>query len=51
MAESLLVQWRELTGKELTPKPTLQGITKFLGTVEKGAAVIVHRLLCAPVLP
>ena len=46
-----MVQWRELTGKELAPKPTLQGITKFLATVEKGAAVIVHRLLCAPVLP
>ena len=43
-----MVQWRELTGKELAPKPTLQGITKFLGTVEKGAAVIVPTACYAP---
>ena len=48
MAKSLLVQWRELTGKELAPKPTVQGITKFLGTVEKGAAVIVPTACYAP---
>jgi len=39
VAESLLVQWRELTGKELTPTLTPQDITKFLGTVEKATTL------------
>ena len=49
MAESLVVQWRELTGKELTPS-LVQDVTKFVGTVDAGAAVIMHRprLLYAP---
>ena len=51
VAESLLVQWRELTGKDLFPKPALEDVTKFVDTVKNGAAVIVHRPLCAPVPP
>ena len=51
VAKSLLVQWRELTGKDLFPSPALEDITKFVQTVKKGAAVMVHRPLCAPVLP
>ena len=42
MAESLVAQWRELTGKELTPS-LVQDVTKFVGTVDAGAAVIMHR--------
>ena len=50
VAKSLLVQWRELTGKALVPNPAPEEVTKFLDTVKKGAAAIVYRPLCAPVL-